>query len=378
MLDTIETPALILDEHRLDANIKKMRMRLSTAGVEFRPHLKTCKSLDIANRILPPTEGSKITVSTLAEAEYFLKGGYRDILYAVSIAPNKLKRVKALQEAGANMTLLLDTLVAAKQISEAGQEMGTTFPCFIEIDCDGKRAGLKPEDTAVLEIAKRLDEASGVSLSGVMTHSGGSYYCKNIDEIYDVAEQERLAIIQAAAAIRKQGIICSVVSAGSTPTATYTRSTDSITEIRAGVYVFQDMVMQALGVCQTDDIAISVLSTVISHNSAHNRLLIDAGSLALSADPGLKNEKGQTHFGQVCEREDAKVLEGLFVSSTNQEHGLISLAGTNYSLNDFPIGSQLRILPNHACITAAAYPGYHIISSETGDVSAYWPRHNGW
>ncbi|MBL4667216.1 MAG: alanine racemase, partial [Sneathiella sp.] len=292
--------------------------------------------------------------------------------------PSKLNRVKALQEAGATLTLLLDTLVTAKQISEAGRKLGTTFPCFIEIDCDGKRAGLKPDDNAVLTIAKHLDEAQGASLSGVMTHSGGSYYCNTRDEIFEAAEQERKAITQAATAIRAQNINCPVVSAGSTPTATYTHSTNGITEIRAGVFVFQDMVMQALGVCQTDDIAISVLSSVISHNPAHNRLLIDAGSLALSADPGKKNNRGQSHFGQVCKPNTAEVLDGLFVTSTNQEHGLISLEGTAYALEDFPIGSQLRILPNHVCITAAAYTGYHVIGSDTGEISAYWPRHNGW
>jgi len=377
-MDQLETPTLILDEKRLDANIGKMREKLSRETMSLRPHLKTCKSLKVANKISLPGLESKITVSTLSEAEYFFEGGYTDILYAVSIVPQKLKRIKALQDAGATVTLILDTMVAAQQTAQMAQELETTFPCLIEIDSDGKRAGLAPDDEQIPNIAKYLDDVEGLIFSGVMTHAGGSYYCNNPAGIAIVAEQERSAITQAADIIRSKNISCPVVSMGSTPTAFFANSFEGITEIRAGVYVFQDMVMQALGVCETEDIAISVLTTVISHNPAHNRVLIDAGSLALSADPGKKNQFGKTHFGQICNVKGAKVLEGVFVTSTNQEHGLISLEGTNYSLADFPIGSRLRILPNHACITAAAYPGYHVLKQNSNEVSDYWLRSNGW
>ena len=374
---TLETPALLLDKGILSRNIKNMAQRLSAFGVQLRPHLKTCKSLDVAERIVPPGPAAPITVSTLAEAEYFLNGGYTDILYAVSIVPSKLQHVAALQDKGAKITLILDTCVAATAMAEAAEKLQADFQCLIEIDCDGKRAGLKPDDPEILRIAEILHSAPRVQLSGVMTHAGGSYYCKTTDELTRFAEQERTAITSAAAYLRNHGHACTIVSMGSTPTVTFAQNLEGVTEVRAGVYVFQDMVMQALGVCTCEDIAISVLATVISHNPAHNRILIDAGSLALSADPGAPNHLGKSHFGQVCTADTGQVIPGLFVTSSNQEHGLLSLDDTSYNLSDFPIGSQLRILPNHACITAAAYPAYQVIDG-SDTILDVWGRCNGW
>lgn len=370
------TPALILDRSRLQSNIDHLTNILAPHSVQLRPHFKTCKSLEIANLILKPGSGG-ITVSTLHEAEYFLSGGYTDILYAVSIVPQKLRHVKKLQEKGAKITLLLDNLLTAQEVSKKGLELNTVFPCLIEIDCDGKRAGLTSDAQELISIARCLHEQAGTQFEGLMSHSGGTYSCNSVESIREMAEIERLAVVHAGMRIKSEGLPCPTLSIGSTPAAYFSNNFEGITELRAGVYVFHDMVMEALQVCETSDIAISVLATVISHKKDRNRLLIDAGSLALSADPGKKNNLGNIHFGQVCALEDCKPYSNLWITSTNQEHGLISLDHTSLSFEDFPIGGQVRILPNHACITAAAYPGYHVIEEDT-EISAYWERCNGW
>ncbi|MFT6557235.1 alanine racemase [Sneathiella sp.] len=374
----LSTPTLLLEKTKLIANINKLDSRLSVLSTPLRPHLKTCKSARVADQI-PNIKQNGITVSTLHEARYFLENGHTDILYAVSIAPQKLPQIKQLQDQGATITLILDTMDAAEMVARLAQELHTVFPCLIEIDCDGKRAGLPPQAPEIVEIAAFLNEQNGTQMKGVLSHSGGSYYCQSLQELKKMAEQERISITTAAGRIKEAGLPCPVVSAGSTPTATYAETLEGITEYRAGVFVFQDMVMEALGVCQISDIALSVLTTVISHNKAGNRLIIDAGSLALSADPGKKNGRGDQHYGCVCDPITGQPIDGLWVTSTNQEHGLISLDHTNRSLTDFPIGSQFRILPNHACITAAAYPGYHILDDQVPPrVTDYWDRSNGW
>ncbi|WP_051548252.1 alanine racemase [Sneathiella glossodoripedis] len=376
-ISALMTPALILDPVRMESNIAKMARKLSTHNVQIRPHLKTSKSSEIANKIVSPNPDAKITVSTLLEAEYFFNSGYRDILYAVSITPEKLTPVYDLNQAGAKVTILLDSPEMANTVAEEGGRLNTTFSCLIEIDCDGKRAGLKASDPEILTIASMLEKAKGAEFAGVMTHAGGSYYCQTVEEIEAFAEKERLAVCDAASRLREAGFECKTVSVGSTPTATYAHSFEGVTEVRAGVYVFHDMVMQSLGVCEHSDIALSVLASVISHNKPNNRILIDAGSLALSADPGKPNKNGQHHFGQVCTAKTCELLPDLFVNSCNQEHGLISLSDTQYSFDDFPIGSKVRILPNHACITSAAYSGYHV-TDPSGKVLDFWRRCNGW
>jgi len=375
-LADLNTPALILDKSVMDRNIDHLAKQVARHDCTLRPHLKTCKSIDVARRISPDLS-MPVTVSTLHEAEYFIENGITDILYAVSIVPGKLRQVKSLQEKGAAITLLLDTVEAVKLTSESAVQLGTEFPCLVEIDCDGKRAGLKPEAPEVVGVAQALTELPGVQMKGVMTHCGGSYYCHGEEEMVSIAEQERSAITTAANRIRAASLECPVVSMGSTPTVTYAQSLEGVTEVRAGVYVFQDMVMQALGVCETTDIALSVLATVISHNPAENRILIDAGSLALSADPGKKNPDGYQHFGMVCNAEDCLPFNNLWVTSSNQEHGLISLDNTAYTPSDFPIGSLLRILPNHACITAAAYAEYQVVDG-SAEITDRWQRCNRW
>ncbi len=373
----LDTPALLLDEKVMINNINSLKEKLDKQSVQLRPHLKTCKSIDIAKQIKPAGSDASITVSTIAEAEYFFEGGYGDILYAVSATPHKLIRLKKLQDKGARITLILDHLEGAKLISNAALNLGTEFPCLIEIDCDGKRAGITADDPSLVPLATYIDTAEGLSLAGVMTHSGGSYAAADIASIRQVAEEEKNSITAAANTIRNSGFSCEIVSVGSTPTATYSNDFEGITEVRAGVYVFQDLVMEALNVCEKSDIAISVLSTVISHNKSHNRLLLDAGSIALSADPGKPNELGNKHFGQLCNANTGIPFNGLYISSMNQEHGLVSLDGLNYQLEDFPIGSQVRILPNHACITAAAYDEYQLLD-DNSKVSGTYKRCNGW
>ncbi len=375
-LSSLNTPALLLDQARLDQNIQTMNRKIQSLSSRLRPHLKTCKSHAVAERILKPGDGG-VTVSTLKEAAYFLEQGYTDILYAVSIVPAKLPQIKELQDQGAKLILLLDTAEAARLVAEVAMQLKTDFPCMIEIDCDGKRAGLKPNDDAIPYIANLLHAQEGTSLAGVMTHAGGSYYRTGEAELVAMAEQERTAITQAAQKIRAAGLACPIVSMGSTPTALFAKSLEGVTEIRAGVFVFHDLVMQALGVCNDTDIALSVLSTVISHNRPENRILIDAGGLALSADPGKKNPLGQQHYGLACDPVTCEPLDNLWVTSTNQEHGLISLDKTSLTFDDLPIGKQLRILPNHACMTAAAYSGYHVTNGGS-DIVDYWERCNHW
>ncbi len=168
-LAALPTPALLLDERRMLANIARLRERAAGLGVRLRPHLKTAKSVDVARRLLEGGAGAA-TVSTLREAEVFFRAGVRDLLYAVGIAPQKLPQVAALRAAGCDLTVLLDTPEQADALVAASRAAGAPFPALIEIDCDGQRGGLAPDDDALIRIGRRLQE--GAELRGVMTHAG--------------------------------------------------------------------------------------------------------------------------------------------------------------------------------------------------------------
>ncbi len=375
-LHDLPTPALLLDERRMARNLARLDRHLRALGVPLRPHLKTAKCVEVARRMMPTPEGPA-TVSTLREAEQFAAAGVRDLLYAVGIAPHKLERVVALRRTGVDLAIVLDSLEQADAVVTACRAHRERIPTLVEIDADDRRAGLKPDDPTLVAIGRRLVDG-GAELRGVMTHAGGSYDHAGADAIIAAAEGERAAVAEAARALRDAGLACPVVSVGSTPTAHFARDLPGVTEVRAGVYVFQDLVMAGIGVCAIDDIAIGVLASVIGHRRDKGWILVDAGWTALSRDRGTASQALDQGYGVVCDAH-GRPLEDLIVVATNQEHGIVALRdGSRATLPELPVGTLVRILPNHACATAAQFDGYHVVADDAGSVSAWWPRFSGW
>jgi D-serine deaminase-like pyridoxal phosphate-dependent protein len=370
-----ETPALLLDLVRMDRNIVRMRERIRRHGVVLRPHVKTNKSIDVTRRMLEGPQ-SPITVSTLREAEYFAGHGITDILYAVGITPNKLPHVLGLRAQGVRLAIVLDSGDAARAVTCAAETAKTTLDVMLEIDCDGHRSGLRPESCDLLHVAAALGSAH-VKLAGVMTHAGSSYNCRSVEAIRTVAEQERAGAVRAATRLREAGYPCPAVSVGSTPTATFAEDLTGVTEVRAGVYVFFDLVMAGLSVCTHDDIALSVLTAVIGHQREKGWTIVDAGWMAMSRDRGTSGQAVDQGYGLVCDS-TGRVLEDYTMTAASQEHGIIAhRSGDPARMLDVPVGTLLRILPNHACATAAQHASYQVLG-DGGDVERVWPRFNGW
>jgi len=368
----LATPTLLLEKEKLMANIDRMQASANRLGVRLRPHSKTMKSARAAEALM--ASGARgITVSTLKEAGYFLEHGIKDITYAVGMVPTKLPEAASLMAAGADLKIMTDSVEVAGVIAAEANQSGIGYKLLVEIDCGDNRGGLQPESEELLQIVK-LIENSTARFQGILTHAGHSYGVNNISEIEKIAAQERDAVVRAATRLREAGYAVDTVSLGSTPTALYAKDLSGITELRAGVYTVFDMDQQARGVCQTDEIAMSVLSSVIGHNKAAGKILLDAGGLALSKDRSADKFRPEVGYGQIC-NEGGEVMPGLYVTSVSQEHGHVRIRDVNdYDL--FPVGSRLRILPIHACMTAAAYDHFNII--ENGVLAGKWDRVNGW
>ena len=364
-LTQLDTPCLVLDRAKVAANAARLRERLAGLRLPLRLHVKTPKSLPAIDFVL---QGRKapITVSTLKEAEQFFDAGYRDILYAVGFTPAKLERAKALAARGAKLTLVTDSIATARGISG--------FPVLVEIDTDGDRAGLKPDSPDLIPLARALREG-GCTVAGVMTHAGASYDCRSLDAIRAMAETERSGAVLAAQRLRDAGFETPIVSVGSTPTAHFAERLDGVTEVRAGVFVFFDLVMAGIGVCRPEDIALSVLATVNGHRPDRNWALVDAGWMALSRDRGTAKQPVDQGYGIVCDV-DGNILPDLIVASAHQEHGII-VRRDGGKLPELPVGTRVRILPNHACATGAQHGGYHVVEGGR-EARAFWPRFAGW
>lgn len=288
LLASLPTPRLVLDEKRMLQNVARLRGHLASLGVALRPHLKTVKSVEVAERILAGGPRSA-TVSTLKEAEIFAAAGIQDILYAVGIAPQKLPQVLELRATGCDLAVVVDSLEQAKAVTEASRQSGDAIPVLIEIDSDGHRSGLLADDPTLVIVGQVLEEG-GATLRGVLTHAGESYGVAGAEALATFAERERLAAVTAAESLRAAGLPCPVVSVGSTPTARFAQDLSGATEVRAGVFAFFDLVMAGIGVCQLDHIALSVLTTVIGHQQERGWIIVDAGWMALSQDRGTASQ----------------------------------------------------------------------------------------
>jgi D-serine deaminase-like pyridoxal phosphate-dependent protein len=377
-LTELETPALVLDRSRLDRNLERMNAHIRGLGGVLRPHVKTAKSIDVVRRALRDTPGG-ITVSTLKEAEYFLAHGIRDIIYAVGIAPAKFAHVFALLRNGAQLKVIADSVAAVKQLAEAAHAAAMRVPVLIELDVDGHRSGVNPESQLLLDLGQALTTTAGVTLAGVLTHAGDSYNSSGADALARFAERERAGAVGAAQRLRAAGYEVPIVSVGSTPTGTFTRDLSGVTEVRVGVYMFQDLVMAGIGVCSVDDIALSVLVSVIGHQSERGWIITDGGWTALSRDRGAASQGVDQGYGLVRDVGGRALAEDLIVVSTNQEHGIVARRDAGpIDPQRFPVGTLLRVLPNHACATASEHACYHIVEGSAPEVLDRWERFAGW
>ncbi len=354
------TPRLLLNTGRLRKNLQRMRKLAAKAGVVLRPHIKTAKSVEIAR--MATGEDGPLTVSTLAEIAYFRRAGFRDFTYAVGITAEKLDRLIPLLDDDIRIAILLDRPDTARMAAARMQDVAGNIDVLIEIDCGGHRGGLDPQDPALIETARIVAASAKLNLRGVLTHAGQAYGAADRAALKAIAAQERQSAVQAAELLRRNGLPCPVVSIGSTPSVLAAENFDGISEIRPGVYMFMDLKQASLGVCSRDDIAISVAARVIGHNRQNGLYLVDAGALALSQDSSLAG------YGSLAPPHRGRI------AAVHQEHGFLELEAGSAPLS---VGDMVRILPNHACMTAACHDRYHLLEDgrESGET---WGRCRGW
>ncbi len=375
-LSELETPCLVLDRGKMARNIDALHARLQHLGVNLRPHGKTAKNIDAVRLALDGQTGG-ITVSTLREAEYYFEHGITDMIYAVGIAPVKLDRIGTLIKKGARLSVILDSMAQARALGERARRQDIVIPALIELDCDGHRSGVIPDDQLLVEIGRFLHTQDHTALAGVLTHAGESYNCRSRDAIRALADVERDAAVKSAERLRQSGLPCSTVSVGSTPTANFARDLAGVTEVRAGVFMFYDLVMAGLGVCGVEDIALSVLASVIGHQRDKGWIITDAGWMALSRDRGTAAQAIDQGYGLVCDVA-GRPLGNLVMAGASQEHGIIAdRDGKASEKPSLAVGDLVRVLPNHACATAAMHTSYQVVDGGCHVVDV-WQRVNGW
>ncbi len=359
-LSELKTPCALVDAEIVERNTSRMAETASRLGVALRPHLKTHKCIEVG-RLQVRGHFGGVTVSTLAEARFFADHGFRDITWAFPLPPGQLDEVFGLADRVDQFQVLLDHEVTRARVEEETARRGRPLSVLLKVDCGYHRAGVDPRDPESLALAQRIVATPGIDFRGVLTHAGHSYDARTPDEIRIVSRQERDEVVAFARRLRQAGIEVPTVSLGSTPTLCVpAEHLEGVTEVRPGNYAFFDLFQVAVGACRREDVAFSVLATVVGHYPEQRKLLINAGALALSKDLGASHVFPDGGFGRVVSVDGGTEYPDWKITSLSQEHGQVIVPKAD-ALSAFPVGSPLRILPNHSCLTAALFDVYHVV-----------------
>ena len=371
-LNSIKTPCAVLDLARVRRNAERVAEIATRNNVRLRPHIKTHKCIEVA-RIQTEGFDGGVTVSTLAEARAFAGNGFSDITYAVPVETGKFGEVVEIVRGGTKLTLLTDDGETVAALDTAARDANVQFDMFVKIDCGYHRCGVEPQTTEAVDIPRRVSDATNLHFAGILTHAGHSYNVRTKDEILEIARQERNRMVEHAERLRGLGIEVPTVSIGSTPTITHVDHLEGIDEIRPGNYIFFDAFQATIGSCTFEDAALSVLASVVHRDASRNKLIVDAGAIALSKDRGAVDIDATCGYGRVLDIDGNET--GMRVGSLSQEHGVMT-APDEATFNRFKVGDRVRILANHSCLTAAQHSYYNVL--DEGEIVDRWAIHSGW
>jgi D-serine deaminase-like pyridoxal phosphate-dependent protein len=374
LVGDLPTPALLLDLDVLERNLDRMAARARALGVALRPHVKTHKCLEVG-RMQRDRGARGITAATLPEAEAFADGGFDDVTWAFPLVPGRVAEVVALARR-ITFRVTLDSAIALEVLGAAARAAGVEVHAWLEVDSGHHRSGVDPHAAASVALARRLVGERGVVFDGLLTHAGHSYHARTRRERAGIAEAERAAMVAFAALLEGEGVRVPAVSVGSTPAMSAVERLDGVNEVRPGNYAFYDFMQLAGGVCAADDCALTVLASVVSHQPGAAHVVVDAGALTLSKDPGPHDPALARGFGPVMSGLAGPRLDpAVQVRGVSQEHGMVGGETAHEVEGRFAVGEKIRILPNHSCLTAAMFDRYHVVRGEdVVDEWAIWRR----
>lgn len=352
----LDTPSLLLDLDQMEKNIEEIIRFAKDAHLNYRPHIKTHKSIEIAKKQME-MGAVGITAATVGEAEVMAEGGINDILIAFPISgEQKLNRVKKLLQK-AKITIAVDSVEQAEALHQFFRYNKALPEVWVKVNCGLNRAGVEPNEE-VVELAQYIVNKTDLPLTGIFTHAGHAYGAKSPEEMKKIAEAEAEAVITSATLCENVGIPIQHRSIGSTPTFKIGGVVEGISEIRPGNAVFYDMVQVGLGVAKVDQCALTVLAGVYSIKK--DRMIIDAGSKTLALDKGAHGLASVNGHGYIME------YPNLVIERLSEEHGIVALPNKT----DIPLNEKLTIIPNHACVVANLFD--HYVVHQKGKVVDKW------
>ena len=330
-VDEVETPVVLLDLDRLEANLERLQSYADSHGIELWPHTKTHKSPEVGLRQVALGAGG-LTVAKTGEAEVFHEAGApRILVHYPPFGADKWNRLARFAAEGLELTAAVDSIGPAEGLSRALSEHGATAEVLVELDVGLHRTG-QVTSAGALELAQQLSRLPAIEIAGISCYPGHAR--EDPETIGPVVEAVDAQLRETRDAFVAAGIRCNRISGGSTPTR-YATHTTCVNELRAGTYALLARVdAPTEPQFGFDACALSVAVTVVS-DAVPGQIVIDAGSKTLTSD-----EHPEGGHGYVVGWPDARL------HTLNEEHGYVDVS----RMQDRPaVGDRLQVIPNHAC-----------------------------
>jgi D-serine deaminase-like pyridoxal phosphate-dependent protein len=339
----VTTPAAVVDLARLESNLARWQSRCDELGLANRPHIKTHKCVEIARQQVA-LGAAGVTCQTLHEAEVMVDAGISDVLIPYNVVGGRKLEQLALLLARASVRVTADDEALLAGLAGAATDAGRKLAVLVDCDTGLGRTGVSSPEAAA-ELGAAISRTAGLRFAGLLT--------------FPAPPGARAFLTAAGELLERRGLPAETVSAGGTPTMWQACDLQPVVnEYRAGTYVFNDRNTVDAGAAALDEVALTVAATVVSRRDG--RAIVDAGSKALSSDPGATGG-----FGVVLE------APGSTIERLNEEHGYVVLAGGE----ELELGQQVRIIPNHACVAVNLFE--ELVGVRNGKVELRWPVARG-
>ncbi len=363
IFSSIHQPTLLIDEIKARKNLALMSKNILSQGIQFRPHFKTHQSAEIGEWFRE-IGIDKITVSSIDMAIYFAAHDWDDIFIAFPVNILQIEEIVELSKK-VKLSLLFED---EGTVAIIDQHLPNQISGWIKIDTGANRCGLKSDQfEKITELAKELEKSKNITLKGLITHAGHSYRFKTIEKIRSVYDQSVKILFDIQNQLNQLGYSNLEISVGDTPSSRLVNDLGNVDELRPGNFLFYDVQQLQAGVCQLEEIAVTVVCPVVAVHPEQNEVVIYGGAIHLSKDSHVWGAV-QNAYGLVSLPSlngwgwDDKKIVG-YLRSLSQEHGVVvMLDGIPEEIKP---GSLVCVFPAHSCLTVQAMGKYINLDGET-------------